>query len=126
MTFDSSRRGTVGRVSKIWTRVVASFVPQSACDKPVVERFGIPYIFRPNLTLGEAAVATVGTFCRLFFGWVLFAFFGVATWIAWERLPNLFFRIAATIPLAIVFVAILGAMMIGMALLEEWLLPRHH
>lgn len=78
--------------------------------------FGIPHSFNPNLSLLEALWAVILTICRIFLGSTLFAAFGVAAWVTWSALPNLFLQSASLVLISGLFLGALLALLLGIHL----------
>ncbi len=76
------------------------------------ERFAIPYSFKPRLSLAEAVIAATGAFFRIFLGSILFAVWGVYTFLAVHAVPGFLWRgvvLLALIALLAILMVILGS-----------------
>src|SRR5580698_1592701 len=89
-----------------------------AGGRSIFSRFAVPYTFSPDLGLGDALVAIAGTLFRIFAGCLLFAVWGGFSGLAWSTIANRFWRVAALLPMFVLFLAALGAMLIGVAAAE--------
>jgi len=89
------------------------------------ERFALPYVFKPRLSLGEAAVATLGALLRIFLGSCLFALWGTSTIFVWQTIPNYALRAAVLLPLFVVFLLALALLMSAIASLLRMISPKH-
>lgn len=80
------------------------------------ERFAIPFMFQPALTVGQAAVAALRTFLRIFLGSLLFGVWGAYALLAWTSIHNPFLRVAAMVPMIALFLVLLGGLFIATTL----------
>lgn len=87
--------------------------------RSVSERFAVPYVFRPRLTLIEAMVAAGFAFLRIVLGSLLFAFCGTGIWMTWNAIHNVFWRLAAVLPQIFVFFLLLALLMIAISALAR-------
>lgn len=94
-------------------------------NRPEAARMAVPYVFNPNLSLGNALIAIVASLARIFGACVLFALWGGATALAWSAIGNHFWRVAAMLPMVLLFVAGLASLLIGISLLERRVAPKH-
>jgi len=88
------------------------------------ERFALPYVFKPRLSLAEAAVAAAGALLRIFLGSLLFAVWGATVLFAWNEIRNIILRIAAVLALGALFVILLAFLMLGISALVKMAWPR--
>ena len=93
-------------------------------NRPSYERLAIPHSFKPQLSLGEAAISAAGAFLRIFFGSVLFAVWGAYTLHAWSTIHNLFLRGGAVMLLFILFVGSFALLLLGISGLVRKCMPR--
>lgn len=100
-------------------------VPRGAEDRSMYERFAVPYVFRPHLSLAEAIVAAGFAFMRIAFGSLLFALCGTGMLMAWSQIPGPFWRVAAELPLFILFLCLFASLMLAISALARKRLPRH-
>jgi hypothetical protein len=88
----------------------------SDAGKAVHQYFKLPHIFQPALTLNQALIATLRTLLRIFLGSILFGIWGAYSMLVWTSIPNLFWRVAAMIPMLALFLVLLGGLMIATTL----------
>jgi hypothetical protein len=93
-------------------------------NRSVHERFAIPHTFNPNLTVGEATLAAMGAFTRIFLGSVLFAVWGVASALLWNSIASHFWRVVITIPLVLLLLSMMAGLMLGIAAIGNLISPR--
>jgi hypothetical protein len=86
-------------------------------DRGRYERFTIPYLFQPALSVAEAVRATLRTFLRIFLGSLLFGVWGAYALLLWTSVRNPFLRVAAMIPMIALFLVLLCGLLIGTTLL---------
>jgi hypothetical protein len=67
------------------------------------------------MSVADATVATVTIFTQIFLGCLFFAVWGTYTMFAWSSIPSHFWRTTAMLPLAILFVVLLGLLMLGIS-----------
>lgn len=77
-----------------------------AADRPVYERFAIPYSFKPSLSVGEAVIAAAAAFFRIFLSSLLFAFWGAYSLAAVLRIRHWFWRVTVAALLITLFLAL--------------------
>src|ERR1700721_1580650 len=85
--------------------------------RSIHERFAIPYVFSPNLSLGEAAAAALGALARILLGSLLFAFWGVSSAMVWNSMDNHFWRAVIAVPLGLLLLVSMGGLMLGITAL---------
>jgi len=90
----------------------------------VYERFAIPYTFKPQLSFAEALVAVGGTLLRIFLGSLVFAIWGTYSLQAWAAIRSNVWRVAAVLPLFLLFLLSMAVLMIGISALVRTLSPR--
>lgn len=83
------------------------------------ERFAIPYSFKPQLSFAEAVVAAIGAFIRVFLGCLLFAVWGSYSLFTWSAIRNPLLRVAAELPMFLLFVITTAALMIAITSLVK-------
>jgi hypothetical protein len=88
------------------------------------ERFALPYKFQPRLRVSDAVVFALRALLRIFLGSILFGAWGAYALLAWTRIPNVYLRTAAMVPMFALFLAMLAGMMIATARLSPRRLPR--
>lgn len=88
------------------------------------ERFAIPYNFKPQLSVVEAAISAAGAFLRIFFGSILFAIWGAYTLFAWSSIHNVLLRGSAVLALLLLFAAAFAVLMLAVSALVRMCLPR--
>jgi hypothetical protein len=93
-------------------------------DRSVPSRLAVPYIFSPNLVLGDALIAVTACLARIFSGCVLFAVWGGVSALAWSAIENHFWRAVAMLPLALMFLAALATLMIAISAVERMISPK--
>ena len=87
------------------------------------ERFSIPYLFRPQLTLTESLTAAIFAFLRIILGSLLFALCGTGIWATWAAVDNLFLRVVAVLPLVVIFLFLFAWLMIAISALARRFFP---
>ncbi|MGD1093565.1 MAG: hypothetical protein ABSB35_16450 [Bryobacteraceae bacterium] len=95
-----------------------------ARKRSTCERLAVPYVFSPNLSLGEAAAAALGAFARIFLGSLLFALWGVSSVMIWNSMDSHFWRAVITVPLVLVLLVSLGGLMLGITAIGNLITPR--
>jgi len=93
-------------------------------DRSVYERFAIPYAFKPQLSFTEALVAVAGAFLRIFLGSLLFAVWGTYSLEVWFEIRNYVWRVAALLPLFVLFVLAFAILMLMISALVRTLSPK--
>jgi hypothetical protein len=88
------------------------------------ERFAIPYTFKPQLSLAEAAISAVGAFLRILLGSILFAVWGTYSFYAWNSIRNVFLRCSVLLALLLLFAVSLTALMLAISVLVRKCLLR--
>lgn len=83
------------------------------------QRFAVPYVFRPHLSLTEAIVAAGFAFMRIVFGSLLFALCGTGMLLAWNQIPGPFWRVAAEVPLFVLFLCLFASLMLAISVLAR-------
>lgn len=95
----------------------------AARDRSSYERFAIPYSFKPQLSLAEAAVAAFGAFIRIVLGSILFAVWGAYILLTWTTVHNLVLRCAAVLALVASLGAAMALLMLGVTALTRRFWP---
>ena len=98
--------------------------PSRAEDRSSYERFAIPFTFKPQLGLGEALIAAVAGFLRIFLGLVLFAVWGAYSLLPWTSIRSLVWRAGALLLLFVVFLLAVALLMAAIGALARALSPR--
>jgi hypothetical protein len=88
------------------------------------ERFAIPHTFKPRLSVAEAAIAAGGALMRIFLGSLLFAVWGTYSLLAWNTIPNVFWRAAALLGLVLAFAASLALLLLAVSALVRMAWPQ--
>lgn len=101
-------------------------VPGAPDDPPRsrYQRFAIPHSFKPELSFAEAVVSAGGALLRIFLGSLLFAVWGTYTFLAWNRIHNLFLRGAAMLVSISAFAGCFTLLMLAIAALVRKLWPQ--
>jgi hypothetical protein len=95
-----------------------------AHKRSIHERFAIPYVFSPNLSLGAAASAAMGALARILLGSLLFAFWGISSAMIWNSVDSHFWRAIITVPLGLLLVVSMGGLMLGITAIGNLIAPR--
>lgn len=95
-------------------------------DRYLYERFAIPYSFKPRLSVGEAFIAAILAFFRIFLGSLAFALWGTYVLLAWSAIRNFPLRLVAVLALTVLFITLLLLLMLGISTLARILAPRRH
>jgi hypothetical protein len=109
--------------------LLVSPVARDGRDEPgrsEYERLAIPHTFKPQLSLGEAAIAAAGAFLRILFGSLLFAVWGTYTFLAWNMVRNVLLRGLVLLVLLVLFAAMFVLLMLGIAALVRMFWPQSH
>jgi hypothetical protein len=77
--------------------------------------FALPYSFKPQLTLLEAAIAACMAFVRILLGCLLFAVWGSYSMAAWSRLRGEWWRIPVILMMFSVFVVSFAGLMLSIS-----------
>jgi len=88
------------------------------------ERFAIPYTFKPQLSLAEAAISAAGAFLRILLGSILFAVWGTYSFYAWNSIRNVLLRGSLLLVLLLLFAVSLAALMLAISALVRKCLRR--
>jgi len=103
----------------------SAFIGEVApADASRLERFALPYVFKPRLSLGDAFAAAIFMLLRIFMGSLLFAFWGTGTLLAWSAIGNRFWRVAALLPLLLLFPILFGLLMSGISAMANLFIRR--
>ena|SRR5579862_3212962 len=94
-------------------------------DRSVYERLPLPHVFKPRLSLSQAAVATLGALLRIFLGSCLFALWGTSTIFIWQNIPNFLLRAGVLVPLFVVFLLSMALLMSALGSLFRAISPKH-
>ena len=98
--------------------------PANTVHRSIADRFAIPHDFPPDLTLKEALVRVVGALVRICLGSLLFALWGVGSALAWGAILNPFLRVAALVPLLLLFLLALTGLMVGVTAAVKKISPK--
>ena len=82
-------------------------------------RFALPYSFKPQLSLLEAAIAAIATFLRIFLGCLLSAIWGSYMLAAWGWLRGHWWRIPAILLMFGAFAASFIGLMLSISALAR-------
>jgi len=100
-------------------------VPEApSAHRPGHERFPLPHLFKPRLSLYEAFVATCGALLRIVFGSLLFAVWGTYTLMAWTTIRNYFWRAAVVLPMLVLFLLLLVLLLTSISALVRFILSK--
>lgn len=115
-------------LSRLLRRLLALLIPgdpqyPEIADRSAYERFAIPFIFKPRLSILEATVSAVAMFFRIVAGCVLFAIWGTYTLLVWFDVENLLWRFAILLALLAVFVLSLALMIFVTTALARVFIP---
>ena len=86
-----------------------------AAERSIYERFAIPYSFKPRLSVGEAVIAALAAFLRIFLGSLLFAFWGAYSLAAVLSIRNWFWRVIVAAVLITVFLVLLVLLLLAIS-----------
>jgi hypothetical protein len=89
--------------------------PESAdgMDRGVYERFALPHVFKPRLSLYEACVAVAAGLARIFLGSLIFAVWGSYSWKVWTIIPNTVLRVIVLLSMLLMFLLFFAMAMIS-------------
>jgi hypothetical protein len=93
-------------------------------DRSVYERFALPYVFTPRLSLLQALAATLGALLQIFLGSLLFAVWGAYTILVWPMFRSYFWRVAVLLPMLALFLLLLALVITGIAALVRMVSQR--
>lgn len=93
--------------------------PRQLGHRSIAQRFAIPHSFAPDLSFPEVLIRTSAALARIILGCTLFALWGVMSASAWNAIPSHFWRMAAILPLALLFVIPLTGLMLAIASLSH-------
>jgi hypothetical protein len=101
-------------------------VPQgeSAGRRSLAQRFAVPHSFAPDLSIPEAMIRVAAALARILLGSLLFALWGVFTARVWAAVPGYFWRGAAILPLALLFLMPFIALMAAISALVRAVSPK--
>jgi hypothetical protein len=92
-------------------------VTAAGAERSPIERFAVPFMFQPALTVAQAAVAALRTFLRIFLGSLLFGVWGAYAMLAWTSIHSPFLRVAAMIPMIALFLVLLCGLFMATTLM---------
>ena len=92
--------------------------------RPIYRRFSLPYMFKPQLSLAEAAIAALAAFLRIFSGSLLFALYGWYAMVAWRQIRSPWWRAAALPPIVAVFLLLFALLMAAISAMLRRVLPK--
>jgi hypothetical protein len=99
---------------------------ESSGPRTIAQRFAVPHDFPPNLSLPEALIRVTAAMARILLGSLLFAVWGVWSSRAWDAIPGQFWRAAAILPLALLFLMPFAALMVGISAMVKAFVPKRH
>lgn len=116
------------REVKIQEKMRALFVapverPQSSGRSPY-QRLAVPFTFKPELSFGEAVIAALAAFLRIFLGSILFGVYGWNSLVRWNAIRSPFWRVAAIPPIVIVFLLLFALLMAAITAVVRKILPK--
>jgi hypothetical protein len=112
----------IGR--KLRSLFVAPVERRSVGERPAYQRLAIPYSFKPELSFTEAMIGALGAFLRIFLGSILFGVYGWNSIVTWNGIRSPFWRVAAILPMVLLFLLLFAALMAGISAMVRRLLPR--
>jgi hypothetical protein len=95
------------------------FAPTQPGPKSRAERFAIPHTFPPDLSFPEVLIRLFAAMARVLLGSLLFALWGIMSARAWSTIPTHFWRLAAILPLVLLFLLPLTGLMAGISALVK-------
>jgi hypothetical protein len=105
---------------KLWALIFGDAVPEPVAGVGSIRsRLAPPHTFSPNLGLGKALIAVLASLTRIFGGCLLFAVIGGCGLVAWNRIENLFWRVAAVALLTVLLTAAIATLMVAVAVAER-------
>jgi hypothetical protein len=110
---------------KIRSLFAAPVERRSGGSRPVYQRFAIPYTFKPELSFGEAMIAAMGAFLRIFLGSILFGVYGWNALVMWNSIRTPFWRVAAIPAIILLFLLLFALLMAAISALVRKVLPRN-
>ncbi len=87
-------------------------------------RFAIPFSFKPELSFGEAVIASLAAFARIFLGSILFGVYGWNALVKWSAIRSVFWKVVAVPPIVLGFVLLFTLLMAAISAMVRKLLPR--
>ena len=92
-------------------------VSAKAGERSPFEQFAVPFMFQPQLTPSQAFTAALRAFLRIILGSMLFGVWGGYALLMWVSIPNPILRVAAMIPMIVLFLALLCGLLIATTLI---------
>ena len=88
-------------------------------SRSAYERFALPYVFKPRLSLLQALVATFGALLQILLGSLLFALWGTSCLLVWSALRTHVWRVVVLLPMLVVFLLLLAVLVSAIASLAR-------
>jgi hypothetical protein len=88
------------------------------------QRLAVPFTFKPELSVGEAIVASMAAFLRIFLGSILFGVYGWNALVTWNSIHSPFWRVAVVPPMILVFLLLFALLMAAISAAVRKVLPR--
>jgi hypothetical protein len=111
-------------ISEVHAAVLAPVERPRGGGRTLYQRFAIPHSFKPDLSFGEAVIASLATFLRIFLGSILFGVYGWNALVKWTAIRSMFWKVVAVPPIVLGFLVLLAALMLAISALTRKLLPR--
>ena len=111
-------------IAKVRTLFVAPVERQQGV-RPTHQRLPVPFTFKPELSFGAAMIGALGAFLRIFLGSILFGVYGWNALVTWNAIRSPFLRMAAILPMILVFLLVFAVLMAAISALVRKLLPRN-
>ena len=93
-------------------------------NRSIAERFAIPHTFAPNMSVGEAIVASLAAMARILLGSLLFAVWGVYTIRLYNAIGSPLWRTLVLFPLLLLFAFLFGGLMFVISAIMRKLTPQ--
>jgi hypothetical protein len=91
---------------------------ESAENQSIFARLALPFMFNPNLGPAGALIAVVWCLARIFSSCLLMALWGgFSAWV-WTAISSHFWRMAAVVPLLLLFPAALAGLLLAIGAVE--------
>jgi len=88
------------------------------------QRLAIPFTFKPELSVGEAIVASLAAFLRIFLGSALFSIYGWNALVMWNTIRSPFWKVAVVPPMILLFLLMFTLLMAAISAVVRKILPR--
>ncbi len=92
--------------------------------RTMYQRMAIPHTFKPELSFGEAMVASFAAFLRIFLGSILFGVYGWNVLVWWTSIHSTFWKVVAAPPAVVGFLVLLMLLMAGISAIVRKILLR--